>query len=105
MSLKKQFLKSKPVCKVTFRLSADVAETAKKVQLVGDFNEWNEKEGVKMKQLKDGSFKTVVELKTGKSYEYRYLIDGEIWQNDLDADQYAATPFGTENCVVDVTLN
>ena len=105
MGLKKQFLKSKPVCKVTFRLSAEVAEAAKKVQVVGDFNEWNKKEGVKMKKLKNGSFKTVVALETGKSYEYRYLIDGKKWENDLEADKYVGTPFGTENCVVDITLN
>ncbi len=40
MSLKKQFLKSKPVCKVSFRLDASEALGANKVQLLGDFNNW-----------------------------------------------------------------
>ena len=38
MSIKKQFLKSKPVCKVVFRLDATEANGAKKVQVLGDFN-------------------------------------------------------------------
>lgn len=105
MSLKKQFLKSKPICKVTFRLPSEAAETAKKVVLVGDFNEWDKEAGVKMKQLKDGSFKTIVELETGKAYQFRYLIDGSTWENDWEADEYIATPYGTENSVVDVNLN
>lgn len=103
MSLKKKFLKSKPVCKVTFNLPAEAAETAEKVVLVGDFNEWNKKEGFEMKQLKNGSFKTTVDLETGKTYEFRYLIDGKKWENDWEADNYVKTPFGTENSVVDVT--
>ena len=36
MGIKKQFLKSKPVCKVTFIVPA---EDAKKVAVVGTFNE------------------------------------------------------------------
>ena len=42
MSLKKQFLKSKPVCKISFRLDAADAAGATKVQLLGDFNNWDE---------------------------------------------------------------
>ena len=38
MSISKQYLKSRPVCKVTFVVSA--AE-ANEVVVVGDFNEWN----------------------------------------------------------------
>ena len=105
MALVKQFLKSKPFCKVTFRLPAEAVETAEKVVLVGDFNEWNKEEGIVMKQLKNGSFKTIVKLETGKTYEYRYLIDGEKWENDWEADGYVPTPYGDENSVVNVSLN
>ena len=41
MSIKKQFLKSKPVCKVTFALDADGINGAEKVAILGDFNNWN----------------------------------------------------------------
>jgi hypothetical protein len=39
MAIAKQFLKSKPVCKVTFSLSADVVADAKDVAVVGEFND------------------------------------------------------------------
>ena len=37
--LKKKFIKSKPICQVTFQLPQDIE--AKKVSLVGEFNDWN----------------------------------------------------------------
>jgi len=37
MAITKKFLKSKPVCKVTFALSETEAKTA---EVVGDFNDW-----------------------------------------------------------------
>lgn len=96
--IKKQFLKSKPVCKATFTLPAEAAPEAKTVEILGDFNNW--KEGVTMKKQKSGIFKAIVELETGKEYQFRYLIDGETWENDWEADKYVSTPYGTENSVV-----
>ena len=37
MSIKKQFIKTKPVCKVTFSLEA---KEANQVSVIGDFNDW-----------------------------------------------------------------
>ncbi len=100
MSVKKQFLKSKPVCKVTFCLPKKAVKNAKNVKIVGDFNNWNTKKGVKMTSLKSGEFKATVELETGKDYQFRYLIDNRNWENDWQADKYAPTPYGVENSVV-----
>ena len=53
MAITKQYLKSKPICKVTFSVPA---EEAKEVKVVGTFNKWNTK--VKgLKKLKNGTFK------------------------------------------------
>ena len=41
MSVKKKFLKSKPICKVSFRLPKEEAGGAETVHLVGDFNDWD----------------------------------------------------------------
>jgi hypothetical protein len=41
MSIKKQYLKSKPVCKVTFRIPKEVANGTRMAALVGEFNNWN----------------------------------------------------------------
>ena len=96
MAIKKQFLKSKPVCKVTFTVSA---EEANKVTVVGNFNEWND-QATPLKKLKNGSFKGTVDLESGSSYEFRYLVDG-TYVNEQEADSFAWNDYaGTENCVL-----
>ena len=102
MSLKKKYLKSKPVCKVSFSLPKDAVKSAKKVVLVGDFNAWNEKTHI-MKKLKNGSFSSTIDLASGKDYQFRYLIDGKTWVNDWVADSYVTNTYaGEENSVVSV---
>ena len=98
MAIKKQFLKSKPVCKVTFTVPA---EEAKKVAVVGDFNNWNPK-GSLLKKLKNGSFKGTFDLPTQSAYEFRYLVDGN-YVNDEAADRYQWNDYaGTENAVLEL---
>ena len=102
MSLTKKFLKSKPVCKVTFKLQSELAKEAKSAVLVGDFNNWNPKK-LKMTKLKNGAFTTTLDLETGKSYAYRYMLDGSKWVNDEEADKYVPSGIGVEdNCVVEL---
>ncbi len=101
MSLKKQYLKSKPICKVTFRLTKKQAKKADTVNIVGDFNEWD-KTSAPMKKLKSGDFTLGLDLESGKSYQFRYLIDGKEWENDWDADDYTPSSMGdSDNSVVD----
>ena len=98
MAIKKQFLKSKPVCKVTFTVPA---EEANSVSVVGDFNEWNT-EATELKKLKNGTFKGTVDLETASSYEFRYVIDG-TYVNDEQADAYAWNDFAAaENGVLNL---
>ncbi len=98
MSIKKQYLKSKPVCKVTFTLPA---QEAKKVALVGSFNDWNDTK-TPLKKLKNGTFKGSIDLQTGCSYEFRYLMD-DTYVNDDQADSYIWNDFAAaENSVLNV---
>ena len=100
MSLKKQYLKSRPVCKVTFRLGRQAAAEAARVHLVGDFNNWQTNE-TPMKRLKNGEFTVTLDLPVNQSYQFRYLIDQNSWENDWDADQYVPSGIAaTENSVV-----
>ena len=100
MAITKKFLKTKPVCKVTFRMPKAAVEGVKQVAIAGDFNNWNTKKN-KLEQLKDGSFKTTLDLETGKSYQYRYVLDGQVWENDWQADDYVPSPLSNEeNSVV-----
>ncbi len=88
MSIKKQYLKSKPVCKVTFSLTKEEAPEVGKVQLLGDFNGWNVEEAIDLKKFKNGSFKTTIDLETENEYQFKYLMDGVKWENDGEADKY-----------------
>jgi 1,4-alpha-glucan branching enzyme len=98
MSIKKQFVKSKPVCKVTFSIEAKEATNA---SVVGDFNNWNAEEGA-LNKLKNGTFKGVFSLEKDTSYEFKYLVDG-TYINDEEADSFKWNEFsGAENGVLSV---
>ena len=98
MAIKKQYLKSKPVCKVTFTVPA---KEAAQVAVVGDFNNWSPKGSV-LKKLKNGTFKGTFELPKENSYEFRYLIDDQ-YTNDAEADRYQWNDYaGVENAVLDI---
>jgi len=98
MSIKKQFIKTKPVCKVTFSIEAKEANA---VSVVGDFNGWNQNEGT-LSKLKNGTFKGVFDLPKDASYEFKYVIDGNF-VNEPEADSYRWNDFaGTENGVLEV---
>lgn len=102
MSIKKRYLKSKPICKCTFTLPKDAAPKAESVTLVGDFNNWS-RESTPMKRLKTGDFKLEMDLEAGQQYQYRYLIDGKVWENDWEADGYVPVPeLAVENSIVRV---
>ena len=97
--VKKQYLKSRPVCKVTFQLPAEVE--AESVVIVGDFNNWQQ-DATPMAQLKDGRFKAIVELEKDSEYQFRYLLDGNQWANEDEADKFVPNPYAGENSVIAV---
>ena len=100
--MQKQYLKSKNLCKVTFSLTKQAVKDAKTVHLVGEFNGWDIY-ATPLKKMKDGSFQVSLQLETGRSYQFRYLIDEKNWENDWSADSYAPSSFGAvENSVVTV---
>ena len=55
MSIKKQYLKTKPVCKVTFRLPEEATKSVRSANIVGEFNDWGIHANP-MRKLKNGSF-------------------------------------------------
>jgi len=99
MSLKKQFVKSKKKCKVTFQLPVKATNGGKEVRLLGDFNDWSWEQGIPMKKSRH-TYSTVVELPIDQTFEFRYLVDNRDWENDWEADGYSPTPFGVENSIV-----
>lgn len=100
MSIKKQYLKTKPTCKVTFRLPKQKIDGAKKINVVGEFNQWS-KDATPMQHYKNGSFSKTIDLDLNKNFQFRYLIDGMYWKNDSDADSYVHCTYGNcENSVI-----
>jgi len=97
--LKKQYLKAKHMCKVTFRLPKDAAPEAETVTLVGDFNDWSQQE-TPMQKLKSGDFKLTLDLQCDREYRFKYLIDSSRWENDWCADKYAPNDHGSDDSVV-----
>lgn len=95
--LKKSVAKSGKTCRVTFNVPADVE--AKKVFLCGDFNDWNEKSHP-LTRRKDGRFSTTLTLETGREFRFRYLLDGERWENDWEADGYLPNEYGSEDSII-----
>jgi 1,4-alpha-glucan branching enzyme len=98
VSLKKQYPKGGSECKVTFFLSTDTAGSAGTAHVVGDFNNWD-RSANPMKRSKDGSFTVTIALQKNKEYQFRYLLDGERWENDRNADKYVTNEHGSENSV------
>lgn len=102
MSIKKQYLKSKPVCKVTFRIDPDKANAAPQACLVGEFNNWSTS-AHPMKRLKNGTFTLTLDLEKGREYQFRYLLGKNHWANEDQADRQAPSPYGdSRNSVIAV---
>lgn len=101
MAITKKELKSRPVCKVRFKLDADEAGGSAKVFLVGSFNGWDEK-AMPMKQNKDGSFSLEIDLPLGQKHSFRYLRSDGVWLNDSAADAYEESEFGADNCILNL---
>ena len=97
MPLTKKFLKSKPICKVTFAVPAKEASS---VVVAGDFNAWDTT--AQLKKLKNGTFKGTFDIPTDASYEFRYVVDGE-WTNEEEADRFQWNDYAAaENSVLEL---
>lgn len=103
MSLVKEPLKTKPLSKVKFTIPKETALNHEKAYLVGEFNNWDPKSGEMKKNKRDNSFSITLKLDRGRDYQFRYLLDDNIWINDDSADNYVRNPFGNaDNSVVSV---
>lgn len=98
--IRKRYARDGSTCTVTFVIQAEQAEGVDAACVSGDFNNWS-RTATPMKRAQDGSFEASVKLDAGKEFHFRYLLDGERWDNDWHADKYAQSPFrDAENGVV-----
>ncbi|MCB2178280.1 isoamylase early set domain-containing protein [bacterium] len=99
--LERTYLTSRNVWKVRFSLPREECafiNQVTSVHLVGDFNYWDLM-ATPMKR-KDNIYTVEIELLPGFDYHFRYLVNGRVWCNDCDADNYVLNRFGGEHCVL-----
>ena len=92
----KQVVKADTV-EITFTLPAEVE--ADTVALCGEFNDWSV-ETITLERDEDGAWQVTVALEPGRSYRYRYLLDGDRWENAWDADGYLPNPYGCDDSII-----
>jgi len=102
MSVVKHFAKG-DMCEVEFHLPQQAVKDGKEVRVVGQFNDWSWKKGVHM-SLENGMYIGKLLLPIDRTFQYRYLIDNQRWENDWDADEYVPSDCGAENSVVDTSI-
>ncbi|MFN2290870.1 MAG: isoamylase early set domain-containing protein [Anaerolineae bacterium] len=96
----KQPAKAKGKTIVTFVLPSNI--WAERVNLVGEFNDWDTRATPMNRNRSDANWKVTLELQTGKRYRFRYLIDGKEWLNDWHADDHIENPYGSYDSIVDL---
>ena len=99
--LQKVPIKKKGLVRVTFELPSSV--WAERVNLVGEFNDWDTMSTPMTRERADANWKAIVELETGRRYCFRYLVDGKEWLNDWHADDFVENSHGSDDSVVDLT--
>lgn len=99
MAIKKQFLKSKPECKVTFSVEAEQFPNAEAVAVAGNFNDWSA-EAHPMKKFKNGNFRISFNLPVDQEHEFKYVVDGEEWVNETEADKLVSDNIAGQNSVL-----
>jgi 1,4-alpha-glucan branching enzyme len=71
---------------------------AESVELKGSWNDWESQE---MKKKKDGDFYVRKNFKEGDEFEFGYLINGDTWDCDDEAES-VPSPFGGQNSLLKI---
>ena len=99
--IRKKRIETKSQVLVTFELPS--AMWVERVNVVGDFNDWDTAATPMTRSRADESWRVSVELEPGQRYRFRYLVDGKEWLNDWLADDYTENVYGSDDSVVDLT--
>ncbi len=83
--------------KVTFAL----LDTDVNVSVVGEFNDWDPL-AHPLRKRTNGTRSVVVEIPTGRSYQFRYLAEGGVFFNDESADAFESNDRGEEHGLLTV---
>jgi chromosome partitioning protein len=73
---------------------------AAKVQIAGDFNNWQPEKTEMAKVGNSGVWQAKLKLPPGK-HQYRFVVDGQ-WQQDPYNEKCEINPFGGFNSIIDI---
>ena len=79
---------------------AVAAPDAKAVCVVGEFNDWSV-ETHPLQQQDYGTWRITLQLPPGR-YQYKFVIDGNKWEDDADNPHRMTNEFGTSNSILEV---
>jgi len=107
MTIKKQYLKSKPEVKITFEIEKKDTQNATNIILLSEHNEW---QAIELKQLKSGKFKVVVNVSTENLESFQYIFQAtdtnhqKVMLLPVDADGYVDNGMtdGGQNAVLQI---
>ena len=85
--------------KVLVRFEIPGSVWAERINLVGDFNDWN-RESLPFRHSRDENWFVELELDRGQEYRFRYLIDGDYWGYDWHADKHLHGADGSCDSIV-----
>jgi hypothetical protein len=88
-----------PVIYVQFAF-ADKA--AKSVTVAGDFNDWDAEATALRDTDGDGIWTGLIALRPGM-HKYMFVVNGERWVTDPEAERYVDDGFGMRNAVIAIT--
>jgi 1,4-alpha-glucan branching enzyme len=99
--IRKEPTKKSDFVRVTFELPSNM--WAERVNLVGEFNDWDTTTTPMTRNRSDANWKVSIDLEAGQRYRFRYLVDGKEWLNDWHADDHKENPYGSYDSVVDLS--
>jgi hypothetical protein len=77
-------------------------KNAKSVTVAGDFNDWDAEATALRDTDGDGVWTGLIALRPGM-HKYMFVVNGERWVTDPEAERYVDDGFGNRNAVIAIT--
>ncbi len=90
------------ICSAEVQFSLRISDSkAHTVAIAGDFNQWNFQSNCLEDPDGDGIWTATLKLPPGR-YEYMFVLDGEEWVPDPNANKFVKDGFGNMNAILEI---